>query len=221
MKIPVKVPTKKVILTLLFITLSFIVLGIFLININLVRLAGIFLGLALISGVIFLRFWWVYLTKKEGFKKGVGFFKKRFWELLRGFSKYLVNITDGIGRKIGSFASKILPKNVLKLTIFKDEKISLLRSSSKRRSSPYKRMKWKDLTSDTDRVRFVYYFFMRKKIKKGFQYIPSQTPKEICYKMWQKDGAFAEVELFDMYNTYRYNEAANATNKTEKLKTFI
>jgi len=192
----------KFVTLLFFITMALFIVGVFFLIIDFARIAAVFFGVGFIVFVVFLRFFWKFLLSKKYFRAGLGFIKN-------------------ILRYIPKFASKIMPQNILRLTVFRDEKISLFRTSNKKRTSPYRRMKWKELKNDTERVRFVYYFFMRKKIKKGYQYQPSHTPSEILFNIRQNNDIFNETKLFEMYNAYRYNDTEKITEKTECLKTFI
>ena len=215
MKLPFK-PSLFWVRELFLATLAFFLLGFLFFNTGPVLLAGIFLGLALFSAIVFIWSFFKFITSKEASQKLFSFMKRMFSGITHGIKR----VTNKVGRRLGLIADKILPKSILRLTHYKDEKTSLFRSQKSQRKSPYRRMKWKDLPNDTERVRFAYYFFMRKKIKKGFPYKPEQTPTEICQDIWQKEGSFNEVELFDMYNTYRYNKI-DTNSHAEKLKTFI
>jgi len=200
--------------------LALIGAGVLTFNFDALYLAGVFFGLGIVFGVVFVKLYWDWFRKSG---KARGFFGKLLGLLFRGLGK-AVSVFKPIGRRLGSIARKILPKNPLRLKFFKDEKESLFGKRTGRRISPYKRMKWKNIDNDTDRVRYVYYTFMAKRIRRGFRYKPSHTPKEVCVLMCEasKQDAFNEVELFDMYNVYRYKLVeADGNEKAEGLKRFV
>ena len=207
----------KWVLFLLLLTLAFIALGALFIRVGLLQLAGFFWGCAILSGALFCWCLWKYIEVNKITRSAFVFVGR----IIGGIAKFIANIAKGLGLKLGFIVSKMKPPSALHITLFKDEKSSLHHSSSeKKRVSPYKRMKWKHLTTDADRVRYVYYFFMRKKIRKGYPYVPAETPTEIRHNLQPETAAFPESELFDMYNVHRYNHAATSEN-VEKLKSFI
>ena len=206
MRQPQKVSRKALMLVFLFATLVLITLGLVLLHLEMLGPAGVFFGVGIVTGIVFLRFFWEYLSTKK---------------FMQGFFRSVSKLFSIVARRLSVLAKKASIQNPLRLTIFKDEKTALRRSAEKKRTSPYKRMKWKHLTNDTDRVRFVYYFFMRKKIRKGFRYNPSQTPSEVCHEMRQKNATLAESELFDIYNAHRYDRMKGISSKTDNLQSFI
>jgi hypothetical protein len=203
---------------LFFTSILFITASIAAFNAEYIETAGFLIGLSVISVTLFFRFLGKYLLTLPIGKKIAGIVSKLLSGALRGIKMFFTDVVGGVARKIGHVLDRILPKNIFKLTVFKDERISLRGGKQKmRNNSPYRRMKWKDLKTDTDKVRFAYYFFMRKKMKKGYVYRPSQTPSEVCGEIWRNEGAFNAVELFDMYNVYRYDDTVNTNGAADRL----
>jgi hypothetical protein len=179
-------------------------------DLNLIAAAGISLGMAIIFSVLFLWFGYKYVVTKRFFGRIGNVFRRLF-----------VKIVGGVRNTVSPIINRLFSKGIFRLSVFKDEKVSLRKRRARRDVSPYKSMKWKDLTNDTDKVRFVYFHFMRRKIKKGFKHVPADTPAEVCYAMWRKQGAFPEVGLFDFYNDYRYDETKVTNGEADGLRSFI
>jgi hypothetical protein len=69
-------------------------------------------------------------------------------------------------------------------------------------------------------VRYVYFFFMRKRIKKGFPFHRSHTPSEIRAEM-ESDKKFTGGALFTAYNARRYIENTENTGGLDELRRLI
>ncbi len=91
-------------------------------------------------------------------------------------------------------------KNILtgKTTVFFD--LSLHASQNQKRSKP---LKWKQLKTDRERLRYLYRRMITNKIKSGVDIKPCDTPlelKELC------SSDDFEVKLFETYIDFRYDE---------------
>ncbi len=65
-------------------------------------------------------------------------------------------------------------------------------------------VKWRDLTENSEKIRFIYIKYMIKQIKGGYKLTPSLTPCEVRTDLGVKDEQ-SDFELFDMYNGARYS----------------
>ncbi|MCL2373049.1 MAG: hypothetical protein FWC78_06570 [Defluviitaleaceae bacterium] len=89
-----------------------------------------------------------------------------------------------------------------RLAHYQDEKI---RITFERGRNPFRKMKWKNMQTNRDRVRFIYASYLQQKIKKGASITPTETPNELSVKLTTPEDAAAA--LFPLYNKARYSTA--------------
>ncbi len=84
--------------------------------------------------------------------------------------------------------------------VFDPEEMGIFRKRRSVKSST----KWKDLTENAEKVRFIYIKYIMKLIKGGYKFFPFLTPTEVRddLKIEEESNDFA---LFEMYNGARYS----------------
>lgn len=65
-------------------------------------------------------------------------------------------------------------------------------------------LKWRDLTENSDKIRFIYIKYMMKLIKSGYKLQSFFTPNEVRSDLKLEEET-NESELFDLYNGARYS----------------
>ncbi len=75
---------------------------------------------------------------------------------------------------------------------------------SRKRRSVKSNVKWKDLTENSEKIRFIYIKYIMKLIKSGYKFFPFLTPSEIRDGLELKEES-ADFALFEMYNGARYS----------------
>jgi len=85
----------------------------------------------------------------------------------------------------------------------------------------HKRVKWKNLQSDRERLGFLYRQMINAKIKTGIRVYASDTPSELLDRTQNNE---AEKELFELYIDMRYDDRAiisadRVTEIKERLET--
>ena len=74
----------------------------------------------------------------------------------------------------------------------------------KRKHSVKNAAKWRDLTDNADKIRFIYIKYIIKTIKEGYKFRAVLTPNEVCYDL-KIDDEQPERSIFDYYNGARYS----------------
>lgn len=94
-----------------------------------------------------------------------------------------------------------------------DRQESLLKTDAPGMGNFFKKLfkrepKWKDMKDNTSRVRFLYTRFISDHIKKGFHFIPSETPDETIDRIQQRDKSDSSTydDLRDTYKKVRYGD---------------
>ncbi|MCL2386425.1 MAG: hypothetical protein FWC89_02640 [Defluviitaleaceae bacterium] len=129
---------------------------------------------------------------------------------------FLGNQFARLARKIKELASKLprVPLPALRksnrLTLFHDEKIRVF---THKKRDPFRKMKWKNLQSHRERVRFIYVSFLQQKIKKGAIVKPSDTPNELSVTLNANEDP--TTQLFSLYNIARYSHDKTAIAEEE------
>jgi hypothetical protein len=71
-----------------------------------------------------------------------------------------------------------------------------------------KRTKWKDLQTNSERVRFIYLRYILKLLKHGYEIEESETPYEILSRLKEHAAEFSKSdEFFDNYIKARYGNS--------------
>ena len=84
--------------------------------------------------------------------------------------------------------------------VFDPEEMGITR----KRHSVKSNTRWRDLTENAEKVRFIYVKYVVKLIKSGYKFFPFFTPNEVKDDLKYEDGS-SEAELFEMYNGARYS----------------
>lgn len=71
-----------------------------------------------------------------------------------------------------------------------------------RKSASHELQRWKELSSNAERIRYIYIKYMQKKVKSGFHFDGSKTPDEIAYSIKVPED---QTVLFTLYNGARYS----------------
>ena len=138
----------------------------------------------LISGL------WKWLRKKP---RGLAARKFILGALARGFGalvRFMQKLARGSRKPRGDGARR--------LTSYSDERSEI--EVSRKTKQERKKVKWKDITSERERVRYIYRAFVRLRIKNGFSFAISETPNEIMERLDEAGTA----GLFALYNVARY-----------------
>lgn len=70
---------------------------------------------------------------------------------------------------------------------------------------PFRRLKWRNMNTERDKIRYIYIEYIAKAIRTGFRFHPSQTPNEINAALSRLD-TLPDTRLFELYNRARYAE---------------
>lgn len=77
------------------------------------------------------------------------------------------------------------------------------KSKNEEKIKKYKLPKWSALTSNRERIRYIYTVFLLRKHREGYKINPTSTPAEICGEVSEHS---AQNDIFDLYNTARYSD---------------
>lgn len=75
-------------------------------------------------------------------------------------------------------------------------------------------LKWRDLTENSDKIRFIYIKYMMKLIKSGYRLQAFFTPNEVRSDLKLEEET-SESELFDLYNGARYSGGSYSISDDE------
>jgi len=140
--------------------------------------------------------------------------KTRLAKIFRRLSDGLRAILEFLGNKLAAIAAKLPRFNMpqirkrSRIKFFQDEKTRI-----EKNRVPFRKMKWKNLQNNRQRVRFIYISFLQRKIKKGTIILPSETPNELAERLHGGE------ELFPLYNVARYagDDASVEAEDVEKI----
>lgn len=145
--------------------------------------------------------------------------KKNLRKIFDTIFTFLGEILAPIIRKLKELADKLprfqLPRRrkTNRLTLFQDERT---RMSFDKKHNLFHKIKWKNLQSHRERIRFIYISFLQQKIKKGAVVLPSDTPNELAVKLKTDDDL--TVKLCSLYNVARYADADTFIEKEDVEK---
>ena len=74
----------------------------------------------------------------------------------------------------------------------------------RRKHSVKNTAKWKDLTENSDKIRFIYIKYIIKTIKEGYKFRSVLTPNEVCEDLKLEEER-PERSIFEYYNGARYS----------------
>jgi len=93
---------------------------------------------------------------------------------------------------------------VLFLTEYEDERSAV--QTERAKQDGLRKMKWRSLTSNRERVRFVYIAFLKKQMRlAGSTVNPIDTPNELLVKLQERDKKLDDA-LTNLYNLARYKD---------------
>jgi len=110
-----------------------------------------------------------------------------------------------IKNKAAVFFTSILPTKwgpILKR--YSDERTHIINERS-RISNRLRKLKWRSLSTNRERVRYYYIAFLKKQIRAGATIYTSDTPNEIYNKL-RKENSNLDNTLFSLYNLARYKD---------------
>jgi hypothetical protein len=141
--------------------------------------------------------------------------------LMISFIVLLCYGTFKITKKVVDIISKFLiekRKNTVDHDLYVDEKEMLIDFTRIRKryinivkswldNALIKEVKWSNLNTSKEKVRYLYRFWIYKKVKDGYEFKNNQTPKEIYEEIYrEKKFNKNEKDLVNVYNGVRYGE---------------
>lgn len=124
-------------------------------------------------------------------------------KFLYAVRKVVSNIA-GISKKLLSFLGVDLSRYKKR----KDERSFIFDRDddgfSKRKHSVKNKSKWKDLTENSEKIRFIYIKYIIKTIKGGYKFRPTLTPNEVCTELNFEEEQ-EDRSIFTLYNGARYS----------------
>ncbi len=136
---------------------------------------------------------------------------------LRKIVLFFRDFMTGIGEKIGGFFSglfRMTPsdgKSPGMIGGYEDTKIRL---SAAGRGKKKRRKKYRDM-DNKERIRYIYYCLMRKKIKKGYRILLSETPSVTEKNLREEQMlGIGEDKIFSWYRQARYQDSCEITEET-------
>lgn len=156
------------------------------------RVAEIALGMtAMISGFALVILVWRLSRKwREQTRERVRAFSRR---LLRRISEHVMQILEKWQRKYGKGADDLLGgRTRMEFDLYGD----------RTRRGKHRRVAWKQLESERERLRWLYAGMIESRLKRGAHIRPSETPAQIA---GHQDTTPEQSELIGLYETYRYD----------------
>ncbi|MCL2664279.1 MAG: hypothetical protein FWE82_01575 [Defluviitaleaceae bacterium] len=153
---------------------------------------------------------------------------KFFWRalkearLIRMFLSSVKEITASIKRFIKTKREQIVEKfdetlfrkrGIIRIKAYRDVR-TVFKHGQLENFTRFKKMKWKNLQSNRERVRFIYISFLKQKMRQGLEISPADTPNELHGKLLQKNDAAGE-KIFPLYNIARYKDDETAIPNSE------
>jgi hypothetical protein len=77
-----------------------------------------------------------------------------------------------------------------------------------------RKMKWRGLHTNSERIRYIYIKFLKRLIKSGFSVSPVDTPNELYEKLLKLNNDM-DNKLFSLYNLARYNHDETGITKDD------
>ena len=140
-------------------------------------------------------------------------FKRAFWESLLGGFKKSIRSLFKISDKL--FASSETEKKSVRKN--RDEKRFIFGrggEKNKNKDSEKSAVKFRDMTENEDKIRFIYSKYITRKIKDGYQHAPVTTPNEAREQLCPETGS-VDYSLFDFYNGARYSGGSFKISDTD------
>ena len=172
---------------------------------------NLFLFIVKILAVLNFIYWlraFIRILSKYGLTPAAKVKKSRAWQALGRIFDVLFDAIAKAGKaiknKTGSIFGKLIPNRGSILRRYNDERTFVFGSRNPI-GNKLRKLKWRNLDSNRERVRYIYISFLKKQIKSGADVSPADTPNELYVKLQEKisdlDGA-----LFSLYNLARYKD---------------
>ncbi|MBQ7291211.1 MAG: hypothetical protein IJW76_05795 [Clostridia bacterium] len=154
----------------------------------------------------------VFFKMLIDFLKEIRFGKKLFGPLQKFFAKLYKNISDKLKYLTGKDEDKIYTSGKKDEFQIKFELFKATKTQTEKKSKA-KLPKYSSLTTEKEKIRYIYTVFLKKKIERGYKLDISRTPEEISEDFAGNEKARA---LFAAYPAARYaseNEPLGAESK--------
>lgn len=183
----------------------------------------IILGVFIVNFVFWLRAFAKILQKYISISAKVK--KSKAWKALgRAFGFIfdgLAKIANAIQEKSRSVFEKILLNRRGPLLRGYSDERTFVFGGKNSVGSKLRKMKWRSLNNNRERIRYIYITFLKKQIKAGANVRLSDTPNELYTKLHEKNSGLDNT-LFSLYNVARYNNnessiTAEDVNRVRKV----
>jgi len=130
----------------------------------------------------------------------------------------LAKITNTISERAKNIFDKLIPHGKGPLLRRYNDEMAYIKNEKSRLRNKLRKMKWRNLETNRDRIRFIYIAFLKKQIKAGAPISLADTPNELYLKLQEKNST--DHSLFSLYNTARYNNEDDSitTEDVEMLR---
>ena len=138
-----------------------------------------------------------------------------FSALFGAFAK----ITNTINERAKNIFGKLIPRGNGPLLRRYNDEMTYIKNEKNRLGNRLRKMKWRNLETNQDRIRFIYIAFLKKQIKAGAPISLADTPNELYVKLQEKNNELEDA-LFSLYNVARYNNEDDSitTEDVEMLR---
>ena len=141
--------------------------------------------------------------------------KSRLGRLVLLLFETIAKIGANATGKVKNAFAKFLPNPGPLLKRYSDER-SIISTEKTNLNKKLRKMRWRSLTDNRQRVRFHYIAYIRKELKQGAPISPSDTPTELHEKLTKIDKK-PNSDLFNLYNLARYNENSEISDRDVEL----
>jgi len=138
-----------------------------------------------------------------------------FSALFGAFAK----ITNTINERAKNIFGKLISRGNGPLLRRYNDEMTYIKNEKNRLGNRLRKMKWRNLETNRDRIRFIYIAFLKKQIKAGAPISLADTPNELYVKLQEKNNELEDA-LFSLYNVARYNNEDDSitTEDVEMLR---
>jgi len=146
--------------------------------------------------------------------------KKSVQSLLERFYDLCAKIGNALKEKYAGIIAKILPRRWGTILRRYSDKRTFVVSGKRDNGNRLRKMKWRNLISNRERVRYIYITFLRKQIKAGVEISPADTPNELYAKLKEGHEKNSDLDdtLFSLYNIARYNDDRDSSITDEDVQ---
>lgn len=124
--------------------------------------------------------------------------------------EWLKTAIQKAAKKINRSVYRFTNRHGSRLHRYQDRVEFLSASDKGHRFRHFRRLKWRDMNTESEKVRYIYIEYIRKAIRTGFRFRSSQTPNEISV-LFSCLEHLSNTQLFDLYNRARYAEKDGIT----------